>query len=56
MRKLLEIRNFNTKVILLTKDNKYDYDEEYLQEGFADYIIKSSDKEEILNKINKYLS
>ena len=56
MRKLLEIRNFNTKVILLTKDNKYDYDDEYLQEGFTDYIIKSSDKEEILNKINKYLS
>ena len=25
MRKLLEIRNFNIKVILLTKDNKYDY-------------------------------
>ena len=56
MRKLLEIRNFNTKVILLTKDNTYDYDDSYLQEGFTDYIIKSSDKEEILNKINKYLS
>ena len=55
IRKLLEIRNFNTKVILLTKDNKYDYDDNYLQEGFTDYIIKSSDKEEILNKINKYL-
>ena len=55
MRKLLEIRNFNTKVILLTKDNKYDYDDSYLQEGFIDYIIKSSDKEEMLNKINKYL-
>ena len=55
MRKLLEIRNFNTKVILLTKDNKYDYDDSYLQEGFTDYIIKSSDKEEMLNKINKYL-
>lgn len=55
MRKLLEIRNFNTKVILLTKDNKYEYDEEYLQEGFTDYIIKSSEKEEILNKINKYI-
>ena len=27
MRKLLEIRNFNIKVILLTKDNKYDYDD-----------------------------
>ena len=56
MRKLLEIRNFNTKVILLTKDNKYDYDDSYLQEGFTDYIIKSSDKEEILNKMKKYLS
>ena len=56
IRKLLEIRNFNTKVILLTKDNKYDYDDSYLQEGFTDYIIKSSDKEEILNKMNKYLS
>ena len=56
MRKLLEIRNFNIKVILLTKDNKYDYDDSYLQEGFTDYIIKSSAKEEILNKMNKYLS
>ena len=56
MRKLLEIRNFNIKVILLTKDNKYDYDDSYLQEGFTDYIIKSSDKEEMLNKMNKYLS
>ena len=52
MRKLLEIRNFNTKVILLTKDNKYDYDDSYLQEGFTDYIIKSSDKEEILNNVD----
>ena len=41
MRKLLEIRNFNIKVILLTKDNKYDYDDSYWQEGFTDYIIKS---------------
>lgn len=55
MQKLLMIRNFNTKVILLTRDNKYEYDEEYLREGFTDYIIKSSSKEEILNKINKYL-
>ena len=55
MKKLLMIRNFNTKVILLTRDNKYEYDDEYLHEGFTDYIIKSSSKEEILNKINKYL-
>lgn len=55
MKKLLMIRNFNTKVILLTRDNKYEYDDEYLHEGFTDYIMKSSIKEEILNKINKYL-
>ena len=55
MQKLLEIRNFNTKVILLTKDNKYDYDDSYLQEGFTDYIIKSSDKKEMLNKIKLQL-
>ena len=55
MKKLLMIRNFNTKVILLTRDNKYEYDDEYLHEGFTDYIIKSSSKEEIINKINKYL-
>ena len=51
MQKLLEIRSFSTKVILLTKENKYEYDEEYLQEGFIDYIIKNSKKEEILTKI-----
>ena len=55
IKKLTQIKNFNTKVILLTKTNKYDYDEEYLKEGFTDYLIKSSKKELIKNKINKYL-
>lgn len=55
MKKLTQIKNFNTKVILLTKTNKYDYDEEYLKEGFTDYLIKSSKKELIKSKINKYL-
>ena len=55
MRKLKQIAGFNTKVILLTKTNKYDYDDEYIEEGFADYLIKSSKKELIKNKINKYL-
>ena len=55
MRKLKQIVGFNTKVILLTKTNKYDYDDEYKDEGFIDYLIKSSKKELIKNKINKYL-
>ena len=55
MRKLKQIVGFNTKVILLTKTNKYDYDDEYIEEGFAGYLIKSSKKELIKNKINKYL-
>ena len=53
MRKLKQIAGFNTKVILLTKTNKYDYDDEYIEEGLADYLIKSSKKELIKNKINK---
>ena len=54
MRKLKQIKGFNTKVILLTKTNKYDYDDEYQKEGFTDYLIKSSKKDLIKNKINKY--
>ena len=39
MQKIKEIRNFNTPVILLTKDNSYEYNEEYLKLGFTDYIV-----------------
>ena len=55
MKKFREINNFNTKVILLTKTNKYEYDDEYLKEGFTDYLIKSAKRNLILDKINKYL-
>lgn len=55
MKKLKQITGFNTKVILLTKKNKYEYDNEYLEEGFIDYLIKSSKKDLIKNRINKYL-
>lgn len=55
MRKLREIKNFNTDVILLTKNNKYDYDDDYKEEGYVDYLIKTSKKDIVLNKINKYL-
>lgn len=54
MKKIKEIRNFNIPVILLTKDNSYEYNEEYLKNGFSDYILKPLKKEELLDKINKY--
>ncbi len=50
---LKKIRNFNIPVILLSKDNKYEYNEEYLKMGFSDILIKPIKKEELLEKINK---
>lgn len=50
---LKKIKNFNIPVILLSKDNKYEYNEEYLKMGFSDIIIKPIKKEELLEKIDK---
>ena len=50
---LKEIRNFNIPVILLSKDNKYEYNEEYLKMGFNDILIKPIKKEVLIEKINK---
>ena len=50
---LKKIRNFNIPVILLSKDNKYEYNEEYLKMGFSDILIKPLSKEILLEKINK---
>jgi len=55
IKKLKEIRNFNVDVILLTKDNNYEYNEKYLEYGFADYLLKPVDKEKLFEKIDKYL-
>ena len=54
MKKLQEIRNFNTSVILLTKNNEYEYNEDYLKYGFKDYLVKPIDKDKLLEKIKKY--
>ena len=54
MEKIKEIRNFKTPVILLTKDNSYEYNEEYTKAGFVDYLLKPLKKEELLLKIDKY--
>lgn len=53
--KLKNIKNFNTKVVLLTKNNDYEYNEDYLKYGFIDYILKPLDKTKVLDKISKYL-
>ena len=55
IKKIYEIRNFKTPVILLTKSNSYEYNEEYLKLGFSDYLLKPLKKEELLKKIDKYV-
>ena len=52
--KLKGIRNLNTPIILLTKDNSHEYNNKYLSEGFAGYILKPIKKEIIIEKIKKY--
>ena len=55
MNKFSKIKGFDTKVILLTKNSNIIYDDIYKDSGFCDYIIKPIDKEDLMNKINKYL-
>ena len=54
LNRLQRFRNFNIPVILMSKDNKYEYSEEYKEAGFSDIIIKPLKKEILLKKINKY--
>lgn len=55
MNKFSKIKEFGTKVILLTKNSNIIYDDIYKDSGFSDYIIKPIDKDDLMNKINKYL-
>lgn len=55
MKKFKDIRNFNTKVILLTRNNEYEYNEEYLKYGFDGYLLKPINKDKLLEIIDKYL-
>jgi len=54
MKKIKALRNFKTPVLLLTKDNSYEYNEEYLKIGFSGYILKPLKKETLLSKIDEY--
>lgn len=55
MNKLSKIKGFNTKVILITKNNNIIYDDIYKDSNFIEYITKPIDKDDLINKINKYL-
>lgn len=55
MRKLKEIRTFNIKTILLTKNNDYEYNDDYLEYGFDGYLLKPIDKDKLFELIDKYL-
>ena len=53
MKKLLMIKSFNTKVILLTGNNEYK--DSYKEYGFSDVILEPIDEEIFNNIIDKYL-
>lgn len=55
IKKIKSIRNFNIPVILLTKDNGYEYNDDYKKLGFSNYLLKPVKKDELLNIINEYV-
>lgn len=52
LKKLKEIKNFNTPVIALTADALAGSKEKYLSEGFTDYIAKPFTRNEIREKLD----
>ena len=55
MKKLNNIKNFDTGVILLTRNNDYEYNDSYLDYGFKDYLLKPIKKDDLFKIIDKYL-
>ena len=55
LKKIKDIRNFKTPVVLLTKDNSYEYNDKYIKDGFIGYILKPLKKDILINKINEYI-
>ena len=55
MKKFKDIRSFKTNVILLTRNNEYEYNEEYLKYGFSGYLLKPISKDKLFEIIDKYL-
>ena len=55
MKKLKNIKGFDIPVIILTKNDNINNIKEYKTVGITDYILKPIDKDDLMNKISKYL-
>lgn len=53
IKKLRTIRNFNSKVILLTRNNNHEYNDDYKKYGFSNCLVKPIDKEKLYKIINE---
>ena len=56
IKELKMMDNFKTPIIALTADAVTGADEKYMSEGFADYLSKPFKKDDLIEKINKFLS
>ena len=54
-KKLKEDSTFNTPVVILTANAISGMKEQYLAEGFNDYLAKPIEKTELNRVLNKYL-
>ena len=52
IKKLNQIKNFNIKVVLLTKNTSLEYTDTYKDQGFTNVLVKPIDKEKLINVIN----
>ena len=53
IKKLNQIKNFNIKVVLLTKNTSLEYTDTYKDQGFTNVLVKPIDKEKLINIINE---
>lgn len=55
IKKLRNERNFNTPIILLTKDNDVEYNNEYKKIGYNYYLLKPIKKENLNDILDEYI-
>ncbi len=55
IKKLRNERNFNTPIILLTKNNDVEYNNEYKKIGYNYYLLKPIKKENLSDILDEYL-
>ena len=55
LHELKKLQDFNIPTIMLTADAIKGKKEEYLKEGFNDYISKPIEKNELIRILTKYL-